>query len=190
MSENPPSAAKNGTCVVPAWVTSGPLPETAALRMRSSWTSQPTTCTLTLMPVCAVNGSSSFCRSPVGLGLLGMVHIVRVTFCLAGPEAALLLLLSDLLLPPQAATAMAAVTTRAIAAGATAILLGTIFSSFGNKNVFGSRLRETTVCLGGGRHLLGGAALEPRATSSTGSVTRPVRSVAPSIRSISPTAAV
>jgi hypothetical protein len=59
-----------------------------------------------------------------------MVHIVSVTFCLVGPEAALLsLLLLDLPLP-QAATAKAAVTTRAIAAGAIAILLRTIFSSF------------------------------------------------------------
>jgi hypothetical protein len=42
-------------------------------------------------------------------------------------------LLLDLPLPPQAATAMAAVTTRAIAAGAIAILLRTIFSSWNRR---------------------------------------------------------
>ena len=78
----PPSAAKNGTCVVPAWVTSGPSPETAALRMRSNWTSQPTSCTSTFTPVLAVKGSTIFCRSSFGLGELGIVQSVNVTpFC-------------------------------------------------------------------------------------------------------------
>ncbi len=42
--------------MVPACVMSGPSPETAALRMRSSWTPQSTTSTSTLMPVFSVNG--------------------------------------------------------------------------------------------------------------------------------------
>src|SRR2546423_1635583 len=78
-------------------------------------------------PVCLVNGASSFCRSPFGSGLLGIVHIVSVTFCFLAALALLdeLLLLSPL--EPQATRAMAPVTTRAIAAGATEILLRTIF---------------------------------------------------------------
>ena len=81
-SVNPPSAAKNGTCVVPACVMSGPSPETAALRMRSNWTSQPTSCTSTFTPVLAVNGATIFCRSSFGLGEFGIVQSVSVTpFC-------------------------------------------------------------------------------------------------------------
>jgi hypothetical protein len=117
-SLKPPRAAKNGTCVVPACVTSGPVPETAALRMGSSWTSQPTTCTLTLMPVCAVKGASSWLRSFLGSGLLGIVHIVSVTFCLAAVDAVLLpALLSELSEPPQAASpnAPTAIADRTIA---------------------------------------------------------------------------
>ena len=65
-SSKPPSAAKNGTWVVPACVMSGPSPETAALRMRSNWTSQPTSSTLTLIPVFAVNGATVFSMSGTG----------------------------------------------------------------------------------------------------------------------------
>ena len=77
-SLKPPSAAKNGTWVVPACVMSGPSPETAALRMRSNWTSQPTSCTSTFTPVLAVKGATIFCRSSFGLGELGIVQSVSV----------------------------------------------------------------------------------------------------------------
>ena len=90
-SSKPCSAAKNGTCVVPACVMSGPSPETAALRMRSCCTSQPTTSVSTLTPVFAVNGSSSLSMSFFGSGPLGMIH--SRTVCplrLSGPVAALL----------------------------------------------------------------------------------------------------
>ena len=98
-SVNPPSAAKNGTCVVPAWVMSGPSPATAALRMRSNWTSQPTSCTSTFTPVLAVNGSTIFCRSSFGCGEFGIVQSVSVTpFCSgASPCAALLGVVESLL---------------------------------------------------------------------------------------------
>src|SRR5918995_1953051 len=73
-SSNPPSAAKNGTCVVPAWVTSGPWPDTAALRMRSNWTSQPTSWTLTSIPVSSSNGLRIRSVSPTGSGPLSMIQ--------------------------------------------------------------------------------------------------------------------
>src|SRR3954471_23843395 len=71
---NPPSAAKKGTCVVPACVTSGASPDTAALRIRSSWTSQPTSSTLTLIPVFCSNGATIRWVSATGLGPLFMIH--------------------------------------------------------------------------------------------------------------------
>ena len=74
MSSKPPSAAKNGTCVVPACVTSGPSPEIAELRMRSNCTSQPTTSTLTLTPFFCSNGLTRASMSGLGLGPLGMIH--------------------------------------------------------------------------------------------------------------------
>ena len=74
----PPSAAKNGTWVVPACVTSGPWPETAAFLMRSSWTSQPTTSTLTLTPVWSSNGLTVFSMSACGCGPLGMIQKLTV----------------------------------------------------------------------------------------------------------------
>src|SRR3954468_17143381 len=92
-SLNPPSAAKNGTCVVPAWVMSGPSPETAALRMRSSWTPQSTTSTSTLMPVFSVNGFSDASMSSLGCGPLGMIHTRTVVPGLMSDLAALLLVL-------------------------------------------------------------------------------------------------
>ena len=129
----PPSAAKNGTCVVPACVMSGPSPETAALRMRSNWTSQPTSCTSTFTPVLAVKGSTIFCRSSFGLGELGIVQSVRVTpFCellvsLRGVAGGgLVAALSSS--PPQA-TRAAGASTSAIADATIASLLGTGYSS-------------------------------------------------------------
>ena len=74
MSSKPPSAAKNGTCVVPACVTSGPSPEIAALRMRSNCTSQPTTSVSTLTPVFSVNGFRRASMSSLGFGPLGMIQ--------------------------------------------------------------------------------------------------------------------
>src|SRR5919109_4671418 len=73
-SSNPPSAAKNGTCVVPAWVTSGASPETAAFRIRSNWTSQPTSWTFTSMPVFFSNGLMISSVSPTGSGPLFMIQ--------------------------------------------------------------------------------------------------------------------
>ena len=83
MSSNPPSAAKNGTWVVPACVTSGASPETAALRMRSNCTSQPTTSVSTLMPVFSVNGFRSASMSSLGFGPLGMIQSLTVPPSLA-----------------------------------------------------------------------------------------------------------
>src|SRR3954447_25061770 len=160
----PPSAAKNGTCVVPAWVMSGPEPDTAALRMRSNWTSQPTSWTSTLMPVLAVNGATSFCRSGTGWGELGIVHSVSVTprwSFGAPPLAACLLDVLPESEPPQAATARAR--TEATAAGTIADLMRTTTPPWdGNKNVFGSD-DGTGRGAGQARHLLegsGGAADE------------------------------
>ena len=83
MSSKPPSAAKNGTCVVPACVMSGPSPETAALRMRSNCTSQPTTSVSTLTPVFSVNGFRSASMSSLGFGPLGMIQSLTVPPSLA-----------------------------------------------------------------------------------------------------------
>jgi hypothetical protein len=127
-SSNPCSAAKNGTCVVPAWVTSGPSPETAALRMRSCITSQPTTSVSTLMPVFAVNGSSSLSMSFLGSGPLGMIQSRTVwPLRLSGPDAALL----ALELEPESSSPPQAPTPTASARAATAhaiheILLRTV----------------------------------------------------------------
>src|SRR3954454_13961403 len=122
----PLSAAKNGTWVVPACVTSGPPPETAALRMRSNWTSQPTSSTLTLTPVWRSNACTMRCVSWTGCGPLFMTHRRMVEpFCsAAGLAAGLLLELLSSLLPPQAATTRA-IAAAAIHAGA-AIFLRTI----------------------------------------------------------------
>src|SRR4051812_11403247 len=126
---NPPSAGKNGTWVVPACVMSGPSPETAALRMRSNWTSQPTSWTSTFTPVLAVNGATIFCRSSFGLGELGIVHSVRVVPRSSCSPCAALLVVVVLFFalsssPPQATTATGA-STSAIADATIASLLGT-----------------------------------------------------------------
>ena len=129
-SAKPLSAAKNGTCVVPACVTSGPPPETAALRMRSNWTSQPTSSTFDVDAGLAARTACTMrFVSWTGCGPLFMTHRRMVEpFCsAAGCELWCWLVLLSLLLPPQAAT------TRAIAAAAihasAAILLRTILSS-------------------------------------------------------------
>src|SRR3954447_15081766 len=157
-SANPPSAAKNGTWVVPAWVMSGPSPETAALRMRSNWTSQPTSSTLTLTPVFAVNGAISLSRSSFGLGELGIVQSVRVTpfwSWLAWLVGLLLLVLE--LSPPQAATAVASPSATAAAA---ASLERTIFllldGWYWAKTFLVLRLRNGDGSLGQRRDLLRG----------------------------------
>src|SRR4051794_37238367 len=168
-SWKPPSAAKNGTWVVPAWVTSGPEPETAALRMRSNWTSQPTSCTLTFTPVLAVNGLISCSRSGTGLGELGIVHSVSVTpRCSFVPALAafdeLLELLSD---PPQAVTADARAS--ATAAAATANLLRTTTPPWNlSKNDFGTAAGEAS-------RRAGGSASPPRRPAGRWSRGRPAR---------------
>src|SRR3954454_9102324 len=137
-SPKPLSAAKNGTCVVPACVTSGPPPETAALRMRSNWTSQPTSSTLTLTPVWRSNAFTMRWVSSTGCGPLFMTHrrmvepFFRAVGCALCVEPALL----SLPLPPQAATARArkAAAIHAMTAG----LLRTISLS-SCENDFGSR---------------------------------------------------
>ena len=108
----PPSAAKNGTWVVPACVTSGPWPETAAFLMRSSWTSQPTTSTLTLTPVWSSNGLTVFSMSACGCGPLGMIQKLTVVPFFRALVAGLLALVVvlSLLLPPQAETTRATMT--------------------------------------------------------------------------------
>jgi hypothetical protein len=118
-SSNPPSAAKNGTCVVPACVTSGPWPETAALRIRSNWTSQPTSSTLTSMPVRRSKGATIRSVSLTGSGPLFMTH--SRTVCPLSDAGVLFddVLPPPLLLPPHAAatrhSAARATATRAIA---------------------------------------------------------------------------
>src|SRR3954463_696346 len=151
-SLKPPSAAKNGTCVVPACVMSGPSPETAALRMRSNWTSQPTSCTSTFTPVLAVNGAIILSRSSFGLGELGIVQSVSVVpFSSCGSLAAWLLAAGvelELLLssPPQAAMAAGA-STNAIADATIESLLRTrVFLLRVDKNGFGTAAR--TACVG------------------------------------------
>src|SRR4051794_8468443 len=147
MSSNPPSAAKNGTWVVPACVTSGPSPETAALRIRSSWTSQPTSSTLTLIPVFCSNGATIFSVSATGLGPLFMIQ--RRTVCplrsFAGALLALALALALDLVPlsssllPHAAT-MSDNTVRATATTTVARLLRIslllLLPNMINKNVY------------------------------------------------------
>src|SRR4051794_12634554 len=106
---------------------SGPLPDTAALRMRSNWTSQPTSCTLTFTPVLAVNGAMIFCRSSSGLGELGIVQSVNVTprwsCCPWAAEPVGFFELLLLLSPPHAVKATES--TSAIADATTANLLRT-----------------------------------------------------------------
>src|SRR4051812_7362619 len=134
----PPSAAKNGTCVVPAWVMSGPSPETAALRMRSSWTPQSTTSTSTLIPVFSVNGFSDASMSSLGCGPLGMIHTRTVVPGLMSDLAAfvsvLLLELLELSSPPHPEYTRAPTRTAAIASRIAYLLR--ILSSF-SKNGFG-----------------------------------------------------
>src|SRR3954469_17470837 len=135
---------------------SGPSPETAALRMRSNCTSQPTSCTSTFTPVLAVKGATIFCRSSFGLGELGMVHSVSVApFSSAGspPDAAFLVELLPLSSPPQATRAVGA-STSAVTAATSASLLGTgtppLERVTDYKNVFGNERKETTgVCEAG-----------------------------------------
>src|SRR5262245_35495974 len=155
----PPSAAKNGTWVVPACVMSGPSPETAALRMRSNWTSQPTSCTSTFTPVLAVNGAIIFSRSSFGLGELGIVQSVRVAVlsscgsldALFAAGVELELLLSS---PPQA-TMAAGASTNAIADATTASLLRTrVFLLRVDKNGFGTAAETATVFRRSRVHLL------------------------------------
>src|SRR5690242_17338221 len=155
----PPSAAKNGTCVVPACVMSGPSPETAALRMRSNWTSQPTSSTFTFTPVLAVNGAIILSRSSFGLGEFGIVQSVRVVpFWSAGSFEALFaagveleLLLSS---PPQA-TMAAGASTNAIADETTASLLRTrVFLLRVDKNDFGTAGEPASMCMRRSVHLL------------------------------------
>jgi hypothetical protein len=102
---------------------SGPSPETAALRMRSCWTSQPTTSVSTLIPVLAVNGANSLSMSFLGSGPLGMIQSRTVSpRRLAALELSCVL---ELLEPesssPQAATPTAS--TRARAAHAIHVIL-------------------------------------------------------------------
>src|SRR3954469_253691 len=92
MSSKPPRAAKNGTCVVPACVTSGASPETAALRMRSNCTSQPTTSVWTLTPVLSSKGLTRASMSSFGFGPLGMIQSLTVPPSLAWSPLVLLLL--------------------------------------------------------------------------------------------------
>src|SRR5215210_7731912 len=145
-SVKPPSAAKNGTWVVPACVMSGPSPETAALRMRSNWTSQPTSWTSTFTPVLAVKGATIVSRSSFGLGELGIVQSVSVaprSSC--SPWAALagdLDCVESLSSPPQATRAVGT-NTSAIADATTASpaghgLLLLRMDGTGDKNGFGS----------------------------------------------------
>ena len=56
---------------MPACVTSGPSPETAALRMRSNCTSQPTTSTSTFTPVLRSNGWTMLLHVVLRLGRVG-----------------------------------------------------------------------------------------------------------------------
>ena len=74
----PLSAAKYGTCVVPACVMSGASPEIAAFVMRWNCTSHPTSRTSTLMPVERSNGARMRFMSPTGSGPLFMIHMVSV----------------------------------------------------------------------------------------------------------------
>ena len=82
--------------------------------MRSSWTSQPTTSTLTLTPVWSSNGLTVFSMSACGCGPLGMIQkltvvpFFRALALAAGVLAALSVL--SLLLPPQAETTKATMT--------------------------------------------------------------------------------
>src|SRR5690349_6679832 len=157
---NPPSAAKNGTWVVPAWVMSGPSPETAALRMRSNWTSQRTSCTSTFTPVLAVNGAIILSRSSFGLGEFGIVQSVRVVpFSSCGSFAAWLLAagveLELLLSSPPQATMAAGASTNAIADATTASLLRTrVFLLRVDKNGFGTAAGTAALCRRRSVHLL------------------------------------
>jgi hypothetical protein len=63
---NPLSAAKYATWVVPACVMSGASPESAAFVIRWNWTSQPTSCTSTWIPVCCSNGVTIRSMSSTG----------------------------------------------------------------------------------------------------------------------------
>ena len=60
---NAPVACSDADQVLPMFRTSGPLPLVVAVRTRLSRSELGTTSTLTLTPVCAVNLSSSGCRT-------------------------------------------------------------------------------------------------------------------------------
>src|SRR5215216_7074023 len=171
-SSKPCSAAKNGTCVVPACVMSGPSPDTAALRMRSCCTSQPTTSVSTLMPVFSANGFSKVSMSFLGSGPLGMIHSRTVwPLRLSVPVAAVLELeLESSSSPPQAPTPTAS--TRAARAHAIHEILRTVFLS-SYENGFGGERHCTgpTDLLARDHPLAGAVAVEPRTINSTGSVT-------------------
>ena len=126
MSSKPPSAAKNGTCVVPACVTSGASPETAALRMRSNCTSQPTTSVWTLTPVFCSNGLSRASMSSFGFGPLGMIQSLTVPPSLAWSPCLVVVLLP--LSSPQATRPTASART-AMTSAATGAILRRICSS-------------------------------------------------------------
>jgi hypothetical protein len=106
---------------------SGPSPETAALRMRSSWTPQSTTSTSTLMPVFSVNGASAASMSSFGCGPLGMIHSFTVVpgVVFAAWSCVAVLWLEPPSSPPQPAYTRAPTRTAAIAS-AIAYLLRTI----------------------------------------------------------------
>src|SRR5215831_9894605 len=91
---------------------SGPVPDTAAFLMRSNCTSQPTSWTLTLTPVCCSNGARIFWVSSTGCGPLFMTHIVTVAPLMlwAGVVDAALVVSELLLFPPHAATTSAIAT--------------------------------------------------------------------------------
>ena len=60
---NAPVACSDADQVFPMFTTSGPWPDVVAARMRLSRSAQPTTWSLTVMPVCCLNLFSSGWRT-------------------------------------------------------------------------------------------------------------------------------
>src|SRR4051794_1295799 len=126
---------------------SGPAPDTAAFLMRSNCTSQPTSLTFTLTPVCCSNGCRIRSVSATGLGPLFMTHMVTVEprMLLAGAA----LVVDDLLsLPPHAATTSASTTLATSTMKRRVLLALLICFSSSVENVYGTEsLGPSVACV-------------------------------------------
>src|SRR5690349_11510202 len=82
---NAPVAWSEADQVLPMFTTSGPLPDVAAASNRLSRSDHGTTSTLTLMPVCFSNLSSSGCRMVLSASRLGPWLLAQYVSVLVPP---------------------------------------------------------------------------------------------------------